>query len=105
MRKYTVEMFLPLTDRRGKRIPAATFARLNASLTDRFGGLTAYVHAPAAGLWKPKTAARRERDVIVVYEVMTATLDAKWWSRFRRALEKQFRQDTVLIRATRVRTL
>ena len=105
MRKYLIEIFLPLTDGRGKRIPAASFRAVHAELADRFGGLTAHVRAPAVGVWKPKPKRRAERDVIVIYEVMTSRLNARWWARYRRALERRFAQDEILIRARPVRTL
>jgi hypothetical protein len=41
----------------------------------------------------------------VLFEVMTERLDEAWWGAYRRDLERRFRQDTVLIRATEVRLL
>ena len=105
MRKYLVEIFLPLTDRRGKRISQRTFRAVHAELTDRFGGLTAHVRAPAVGVWKPKPAGHAERDLIVIYEVMSSRLNARWWANYRGALESRFGQDKILVRARAVTTL
>jgi hypothetical protein len=41
----------------------------------------------------------------VVYEVMTEALDHGWWRRFREALERQFAQDELVIRAQIVERL
>jgi hypothetical protein len=34
-----------------------------------------------------------------VFEVMAPTIDMKWWSDYRKVLERAFRQDTIVIRA------
>jgi hypothetical protein len=39
------------------------------------------------------------RDEIVVFEVMASELDRDWWRAYRTALERRFRQDTIIIRA------
>ena len=45
------------------------------------------------------------RDDVVILEVMAPELDRGWWSAYRRRLEGRFRQDAVVIRATRVELL
>ena len=40
-----------------------------------------------------------QRDDIVIFEVMTDTLDRGWWTAFRKHLEERFRQDTLIVRA------
>jgi hypothetical protein len=44
-------------------------------------------------------------DEIVVFEVITETLDASWWSRYRRQLEQEFRQDEIVVSASAVTLL
>jgi hypothetical protein len=105
MRKHLIEIFLPLFDKHGRRIPLGRFKEVHSELTDRFGGLTAHTRAPAVGIWKPRPAGRAERDLIVIYEVMSSRLDAQWWATYRRALERRFGQEKVLVRARPVRTL
>jgi len=105
MRKYLVEVFLPLMDRQGSRIPKTTFKAVHSELTNRFGGLTAHIRAPVVGVWKPKRRGRAERDLIVIYEVMSSRLNARWWANYRRTLEERFGQDEILIRASAVTTL
>ena len=47
----------------------------------------------------------RSRDEIVVLEVMAETLDREWWRDYRGELERRFRQDEVVIRASEVERL
>jgi hypothetical protein len=97
--RYLVQIFLPLRDNRGKRIAERYFRGLAEELSERFGGLTAYVRAPATGLWKKQQSARMLRDEIVIYEVIIGRLDRRWWRQKRQALQQTFRQQEILIRA------
>jgi hypothetical protein len=101
---YLVEIFLPLQDNEGKPFPEAMFSRVRKRLVTRFGGVTGYTRTPAQGSWKTKKK-RISNDEIVIYEVMTPKLDAKWWSEFRRKLEIAFKQQEVLVRAGNVAVL
>jgi hypothetical protein len=101
---HLVQLLLPLYDNEGARFPAAHYEKVAQELTDRFGGLTAYSRAPAAGLWEEKPG-RTKRDDIVVYEVMTEELDAQWWKQYRRTLEERFAQDELIVRALQARAL
>ncbi len=91
-----IEIFLPLTDNSGRKLPKAAFAATREELIARFGGLTAYSRAPARGFWKDK--GETTRDEIVVFEVMAKRLERRWWRDYRRALQKRFRQDEIVIR-------
>lgn len=77
---------------------------MRTTLTDAFGGLTAYTRAPAQGLWSESDGPPK-RDDIVVYEVMTDALDHAWWAELRRSLERRFAQDELVIRALAVERL
>ncbi len=70
---------------------------LRRELTEKFGGVTAYSRAPAAGLWKDEGATIP--DDIVVLEVMVKALDRGWWATYRRELEHAFAQSELVIRA------
>ncbi|HYD54936.1 MAG TPA: hypothetical protein VEA99_20035 [Gemmatimonadaceae bacterium] len=96
--RHLVQLLLPLRDNDGAAIEPRHFREVRDELTTRFGGLTAYTRAPADGLWTDggEDAAR---DQIVIYEVMTDRIDPDWWDAFRRALERRFRQETIVIRA------
>ena len=99
-----IQILLPVYDKSGARFPQAQWDRVAKELTDRFGGLTAYVRAPAAGLWQEETG-RTQRDDIVVYEVMAERLEPEWWAGYRRELERRFAQDELVVRAQEMRRL
>ena len=101
---HVVQLLVPVYDNAGARFPREHYDRLAQELTDRFGGLTAYVRAPATGLWQESDGATR-RDDIVVYEVMVESLDSDWWAQYRRELEGRFAQDELVVRAQEVRRL
>ena len=71
--------------------------RVLAELTDRFGGATASLQAPAEGLWRDR--GETERDRIVIVEVMVREFDTAWWSEYRRSLEGRFGEKEIVVRA------
>jgi hypothetical protein len=95
---YLVQILLPVYDNDGHAFEAREYVQLHSELADRFGGVTAYTRAPARGVWKDDTG-ETTRDDIVIFEVMTDTLDHAWWKQFRQALERRFRQDSLIVRA------
>lgn len=101
---HLVQLLLPLYDNAGRAFPAEQYTTIRDELTERFGGLTAYSRAPAQGLWQESDGLRK-RDDIVVYEVMTDTLDRVWWREYRRTLEKRFGQQELVIRSQEVERL
>jgi hypothetical protein len=80
------------------------YARVRQELLDQFGGVTAYLQAPAEGLWEDEDG-RRHRDEVMTIEVMADALDRQWWQGYRQQLEQRFRQDAILIRASEVELL
>lgn len=100
---HLIEILLPLRDNDGKPFGRDLFAQVREELVEAFGGLTAFMRSPAEGLWEE--GGERSRDEIAVVEVMTETLDRGWWERYRESLERRFRQDEVVIRATTVERL
>ena len=74
---HLVQILLPVYDPDGARFAREHYDGVAKLLTERFGGLTAYTRAPAAGLWKEEGGAT-QRDDIVVYEVMVEALDPEW---------------------------
>ena len=98
-----VQILLPAYDNSGKRIPRKLFDQVREDLTDRFGGMTAYTRAPASGVWKQR--GKTIRDEIVVFEVMAANLDRRWWKNYRRKLERLFKQESIVVRSQTVRLL
>jgi hypothetical protein len=65
-------------------------------LASRFEGVTAYLQAPAEGLWRK--GAESDNDEIVIFEIMVEEIDLKDWRSRRAELEQRFRQDKVIIR-------
>lgn len=95
---YLVEILLPLYDNEGRRFDAEEFDRVRDELAAAFGGVTAFRRAPAEGVWKE--GGEESRDRIVVFEVMADSLERDWWRDYRAELERRFRQDKIVARAT-----
>lgn len=101
---HLVHILLPLNDNNGKALPKGLFCAVADELTEKFGGLTAHTRAPAEGLWK-EDSEQAKKDEIVIYEVMTEELDEAWWGKYRKRLEKRFKQEKIIVRAQEVRVL
>lgn len=99
-----VQLFLPLYDNQGRALPRALFDDVREDLRKQFGGVTAFVRSPAVGVWEDNAGAV-SRDDVVLYEVMVDALDRGWWSAYRHQLERQFSQESILIRVTDVELL
>jgi hypothetical protein len=79
-------------------------AAVQATLAERFGGVTAYPRAPASGLWT-RAAGDVSEDEIVMVEVEVETIDRDWWDAYRRQLERKCHQDSILVRAIAIDAL
>lgn len=101
---FVVELFLPLEKPDGSAVPPETFERIKDELTERFGGVTAFVQSPAEGAWKPN-ADEVIHDLVAAFEVMVEDVDTKWWHGYRQRLEHELEQDQVLIRLYQVTVL
>jgi hypothetical protein len=91
---HLVEIVLPLNDNEGP-FDSEKFAALRERLTERFGGLTAFTRSPAQGTIREGD--KTVRDEIVVFEVLTETLEQSWWTSYRRRLEGDFQQDKIIV--------
>jgi hypothetical protein len=100
---YLIQFLLPLKDNEGRAFSREDFERVRTELTERFGGVTAFLQAPAQGAWKEE--GETTRDEVVLYEVMAEELERGWWKNYREQLERRFRQETLLVRALGVETL
>jgi len=96
-----LQLFLPLYDNQGHAFPKAYFDHIREDLAKNFGGVTAFVRSPAVGVWENDNGAVC-RDDVVLFEVIVDAVDRDWWSSYRRGLERQFSQDTILVRATEI---
>jgi hypothetical protein len=100
---YLVQLLLPLRDERGEAFPRDDLDRVQRELTDRFGGVTAYLRSPASGAWLDQ--GRVDRDELVMVEVLVDQLDHAWWADYRAELEQRFRQEELMVRASPVERL
>jgi hypothetical protein len=83
-------------DNDGQPFAQEDFERVKEELASRFEGVTAYLQAPADGLWRK--GAESNADKIVIFEVMTEEIDLREWRDRCTALERRFRQEKVIIR-------
>jgi len=100
---FLVEILLPLYDNEGRAFGAAEFDRVRDELAQRFGGVTAFRRSPAEGVWRE--GGGESRDRVVIFEVMAEDLDRAWWREYRGELERRFRQEKMVVRATRFEEL
>jgi len=98
---FTIQILLPVRNNAGTPFPRSTFDQVSRTLTERFGGVTAYIRAPASGAWQDETG-QVKMDDIVVYEVLTTDLDRDWWSDYRKTLEGLFQQEEIVIYGQKV---
>lgn len=101
---HLIQLFLPLYDNAGQAFPGASFETVRTELTEVFGGVTAFVRAPAVGVWEDEGGAVQRDDVVLV-EVMVPQLDHGWWARYRQELEQRFAQQEILVRAMAIERL
>jgi hypothetical protein len=95
---FLVEILLPLYDNGGRRFGAAEFDRVRDELAARFGGVTAFRRAPGEGVWRE--GGEESRDRVVIFEVMADALERDWWRAYREELERRFRQEKMVVRAS-----
>jgi hypothetical protein len=93
---HLVQILLPRADNQGRPFEREDFDRVKEELATQFDGVTAYLQAPAEGLWRQ--GADSDIDEIVIFEVMAEEVDLSDWRARRSELERRFRQDKVIIR-------
>jgi inorganic pyrophosphatase len=96
-----VEIFLPLYDGNGDAFPEKLYTELRTGLTAAFGGLTEYSRNPAKGVWKPGEG-KTQKDELLVFEVMCAEINADFWDKLKLRLLKIFKQDSLIIRCSKI---
>ena len=101
---HLIQLFLPLYDNDGQAFAKPLFDTVRGELTERFGGVTAFVRSPAVGAWEDDSG-DVQRDDVVLFEVMADHVDHGWWAAYRAQLEHRFQQDEVLVRAVRTERL
>ena len=99
-----VQFYLPVYDNAGKPFPKSAFGQVRAELTERFGGVTAYLRSPAVGAWEDDDG-DVQRDDVLLFEVVDEAFDRAWWRGYRVGLCQRFDQEEVLVRAFAVELL
>ena len=94
---FLIHILVPLTNNNGNKFQPQKFNKLKKLLIKKFHGLTVFSHSPAEGLWQ-KTKKTVKQEPIIVFEIMTETKDNKWWQDLRIKLEKEFKQEYIVIR-------
>ena len=87
---HLIQLFLPLYDNAGTAFPRPLFDAVRAELTERFGGVTAFVRSPAVGAWEDDRG-DVQRDEVVLVAVMADHVDHGWWAAYRDDLQRRFR--------------
>jgi hypothetical protein len=83
----------------GKRLPAVKLASLKQKLIKEFGGLT-YFPQKTKGFWKMGGATFQ--DDIVILRVLTGKSCRTFWKELKADLQKQWKQEQILIVVRRV---
>jgi hypothetical protein len=98
-----IQLLLPISaqeDAAAEKLVAQT----RAEIVERFGGVTAYVQTPAHGEWIAP-GGRRDRDQLVMVEVVAPTFDRSWWRNYADTLARRFAQEAIHVRALPVELL
>jgi hypothetical protein len=101
---FVVQLYLPLEKPDGTPVSPALFDRTKSELTERFGGVTAFLQSPADGAWK-HSGGDVVHDRVAIFEVMVEDVDTAWWRSYRVGLEKELEQDQILARLFQVSVL
>lgn len=94
---YLIQILLPTRGRNGA-IDHDACDRTREELAEMFHGVTAYTRTPAQGVWIAPDG-DKERDDVVMVEVLAPGFDRDWWRAFGGRLAKRFDQDEIHIRA------
>jgi len=87
---HLVQLYLPLRDNDGRPFSKELLLKVHSELTERFGGVTAFLHSPTLGAWKEEGST--VRDEVALFEVMLKELHRAWWASYREELERRFAQ-------------
>src|SRR5687768_1991615 len=98
------QIFLPLCDNQGTRLPFRKFEQVKDRLVKEFGGVTAFLNSPGEGVWResPKNFVK---DNVVTFEVMSDIVDRDWWNQYKGQLENDFGQEEIVIRTMQIEVL
>lgn len=95
---FLIELLVPLNGSDGHALDRSAFERLKTELASRFGGVTAFLQAPAEGVWESPQSGTVE-DRVVLFQVMVDDVDVQWWRSCRQELERELGQEEILVRS------
>lgn len=99
-----IELFLPVYNQHGSPFPQKHYAAVRKKLQEKFGAVMSYSRIPVtdAGSTIDRLPVR---DQLIVFEIMAATLDTAYWSKYKTSLKKTFDREEILIRCTTISIL
>ena len=98
-----VQILLPLRNNEGESFGKSLFDEVRTDLADHFGGVTAYMRAPATGIWENN--GEHVKDDVVIFEVMVDHIEREFWRLYRLELQEKFEQDVIVVRAQKMEML
>jgi hypothetical protein len=101
---FLIQLLLPTRSKGGEVFGPDVLGVTRAELIEQFGGLTAYLRAPAAGAWTSPDG-KVEEDSVVMIEVLAHTFEKSWWRAYSETLKRRFAQESIHVRAAEVETL
>lgn len=100
MQEY--DLYLPTTDNEGAKIPEAEMEAIKQQLVEAFGGYT-HLNYRFEGAWKMGGVVMR--DAVTVLRVLDDGSTRFDWPAYRRKLEVELQQESVLIVRREVETI
>lgn len=101
---YLIQLLLPALVSQGDEPASGPVSQTRHELTETFGGLTAYLRAPAVGVWTSPEGGRAQDEVVMV-EVVAERFDRAWWRDYTQRLARRFAQEAIHVRALQVDVL
>ena len=98
-----VQILLPIRNNEGQPFGKPLFDEVRTDLADHFGGVTAYMRAPATGIWEDN--GEQVKDDVVIFEVMVDHIEREFWRLYRLELQEKFEQDVIVVRAQKMEML
>jgi inorganic pyrophosphatase len=99
-----IQLFLPVKDQNGKPFAKSLYRNLNVQLLKKFGGLTVYARSVATGFWENDNG-NKVKEEVLIYEVMTAHVEEKYWKKLKSSLQEKFSQQEIMIISSQIALL
>jgi hypothetical protein len=101
---YLIQLLLPTSEIPAGPTSPEHVAQTRRELVEAFGGVTAYQRTPAVGVWTSPHGSR-ERDEVVMVEVVAPQFDRAWWRDYADRLAERFAQAAIHVRAIQIEML